>query len=159
MQFSTVCFFWDRVYVKDIPVYSIPCTLTISWFMLWLCQEFKNLFWLSLVFSVYVESMSLSLHKIVNTWIVLCVIFTTLTDINSLQISSNLCLLSWYLRWFALIWPLTSTLTPALWANEGFFTQNLTQISRSNHLGYILKWVFSLVPRRMIISTNPSPKT
>ncbi len=21
--------------------YSIPCTLTISWFMLWLCQEFK----------------------------------------------------------------------------------------------------------------------
>ncbi len=24
-------------------------------------------------------------------------------------------------------------LTPAPWANEGFFTQNLTQISRSNH--------------------------
>ncbi len=38
------------------------------------------------------------------------------------------------LRWFALIWPLTSILTPALWANEGFFTKYLTQISISNHL-------------------------
>ncbi len=32
------------------------------------------------------------------------------------------------LRWSAFTWPLTSILTPALWANEGFFTQNLTQI-------------------------------
>ena len=29
------------------------------------------------------------------------------------------------IRWFALIWPLTSTFTPALWANEGFFLHKI----------------------------------
>ena len=58
-----------------------------------------------------------------------------------------------YIKVISLIWPLTSILTPALWTNEGFFTQNLTQIPGGHsHWRQYMYATMARVPVRVGVS-------